>query len=129
GDRNLSSLFGRMAGTRLRRKSQEKPGDTDRRQCGFLTTRMGLLSFPVIWVFNTDLGPSISRPQFATKADLPARLSGRPERRLGLVEAIGHAVVSAVRRRVRSGRHPAPKLPVGLHAVDAPDYLAFLDHV
>jgi hypothetical protein len=47
---------------------------------------MGLLSFPVIWVFNTDLGPSISRPQFATKADLPARLPGRPERRLGLVE-------------------------------------------
>jgi hypothetical protein len=27
------------------------------------------------------------------------------------------------------GYHPAPKLSVGLHAVDAPDYLAGLDHV
>jgi hypothetical protein len=29
----------------------------------------------------------------------------------------------------QSGRHPAPKLSVGLHAVDALDYLAVLEHV
>jgi hypothetical protein len=46
----------------------------------------------------------------------------------GLGEGGRYPAARAGRRRPQPD-HPAPKLSVGLHAVDPPDYLAGLDHV